>query len=96
MLTISRTVSSRISAPIWSMAPTAPGGDGRAGAMPKRVAVPRSGGRSPSIMSMVVDLPAPFGPSSATVWPRGIERLTPRTARTGPAGPRNDFSSPGG
>ena len=45
-------------------------------------------------MSIVVLLPAPFGPSSATVSPGAMSRSTPRTARTGPWGPRNDFSRP--
>ena len=35
---------------------------------------------------MVVVLPAPFGPSSATVSPVAMEMSTPRTARTGPRG----------
>ena len=34
---------------------------------------PASGGVRPSSMSIVVDLPAPFGPSSATVSPGAIE-----------------------
>ena len=45
-------------------------------------------------MSIAVDLPAPFGPSSATVSPRAIDTSIPRTARTGPAGPRQDLVSP--
>ncbi len=45
-------------------------------------------------MSIVVDFPAPLGPSSATVSPPAIETSIPRTARTGPAGPRQDFTSP--
>ena len=45
-------------------------------------------------MSIVVDLPAPFGPSSATVSPRAIETSTSRTARTAPCGPENVFTSP--
>ena len=35
-------------------------------------------------MSMVVDLPAPFGPSSATVSPGAIVRSMPCTALTSP------------
>jgi hypothetical protein len=38
-------------------------------------------------MSMTVVLPAPLGPSRATVEPRWSERSRPRTARTAP----NDF-----
>ena len=43
---------------------------------------------------MVVDLPAPFGPSSATVSPAAIETSMPRTACTGPCGERNDLTRP--
>ena len=43
---------------------------------------------------MVVDLPAPLGPSSATVSPGAIERSIPRTAGTGPPGARYVFVSP--
>ena len=45
-------------------------------------------------MSIVVDFPAPFGPSSATVSPGEIVMSTPRTALTGPAGERKDFVNP--
>jgi len=48
---------------------------------------------------MVVDLPAPFGPSRATVWPRGTVRPTPSTARTAPKlllTPRSEIASPSG
>ena len=45
-------------------------------------------------MSMVVDLPAPFGPSSATVSPGAIVMSTPRTACTGPFGDLKVFVSP--
>jgi hypothetical protein len=43
---------------------------------------------------MVVDFPAPFGPSSATISPARIEMSTPRTATMAPFFVRNDFSSP--
>ena len=43
---------------------------------------------------MVVDLPAPFGPSRATVSPGAIVMSTPRTACTAPPGERNDLVSP--
>ena len=76
----SRTDRSRISSPVWSIAPIAPAstasdGDGRTARR-----VPASGCVRPSSMSIVVDLPAPFGPSSATVSPRAIEMSIPRTA----------------
>ena len=35
-------------------------------------------------MSIVVDLPAPFGPSNATVSPGATETSIPRTALTSP------------
>ncbi len=43
---------------------------------------------------MVVDLPAPFGPSRATVSPGAMSMSTPRTAWTGPAGLRNVLTRP--
>jgi hypothetical protein len=52
--------------------------------MPKTDALPASGSSSPSTMSSVVDLPAPFGPSSATVSPDSTVTSMPRTARTFP------------
>ena len=45
-------------------------------------------------MSIVVDLPAPFGPSRATVSPGAIVMSMPRTAWTGPLGDRNVLVSP--
>ena len=45
-------------------------------------------------MSIVVDLPAPLGPSSATVSPGRIVTSIPLTAGTGPPGPRYVFFSP--
>jgi hypothetical protein len=44
----------------------------------------RVGRVRPSIMSMVVVLPAPFGPSRATVSPGAMTRSSDRTARTAP------------
>ena len=53
------------------------------------VTVPSSGPSRPSSMSIVVDLPAPFGPSSATVSPRReSRRRCPRTASIVPLGVR--------
>src|SRR5205823_13378157 len=46
------------------------------GAVPNTDTVPASGGSRPSSMSMVVDLPAPLGPSSVTVSPDAIEMFT--------------------
>jgi hypothetical protein len=45
-------------------------------------------------MSMVVDLPAPLGPSSATISPARIEMSTPRTASTVPCGVLKDLTRP--
>ncbi len=45
-------------------------------------------------MSIVVDLPAPFGPSRATVSPGEIVTSTPRTACTGPWGLRKVLVRP--
>jgi len=55
-----------------------------AGDIPNSVTLPESGGVRPSTMSMVVVLPAPLGPSSATVSPGAIARSSERTARTWP------------
>jgi hypothetical protein len=45
-------------------------------------------------MSIVVDLPAPFGPSSATVSPGAIDTSRSRTASIAPCGARKVFASP--
>src|SRR3954453_4829371 len=65
---------------------------------PRTIARPPSGSRSPSRISTVVVLPAPFGPSSpkisplatsksmpATAWPSPYRLVRPRTRMTGPA-----------
>ena len=78
----SRTVTSRISAPAWSIAPTIPAATASFGGPPSSETVPVSGAVSPSSMSIVVDFPAPLGPSSATVSPRSIDTSMPRTAWT--------------
>ncbi len=54
------------------------------GVRPQTRTSPRSGVVSPSSMPTVVDLPAPFGPSSATTEPGGTVRSMPRTASTVP------------
>jgi hypothetical protein len=82
----SRTVRYSITPPVCSRPPMAPALIASAGAMPNTDTVPESGGSRPSIMSMVVVLPAPLGPSRATVSPGAIEISTPRTARTGASG----------
>ncbi len=84
MVMSSRTLRYGMTPPTCSMAPTAPALIASAGVLPNRDTVPASGLVRPSSMSMVVDLPAPFGPSSATVCPAGMVRSMPRTACTGP------------
>src|SRR3954454_4903227 len=91
----SRAVRSRISAPVCSIAPTAPRATARSGGSPNTETLPASGCSRPSVMSSVVDLPAPFGPSSATVSPVSMRRSIPRTASTTPpCGVLNDFVRP--
>jgi hypothetical protein len=66
------------------MPPTQPARTAAAGGRPNTDTVPVSGRVRPSIMSIVVVLPAPFGPSNATVSPGAMIRSIDRTARTGP------------
>ena len=54
------------------------------GVDPKSETVPASGRIRPNIMSIVVVLPAPLGPSRASVSPGLIVRSMPRTALTTP------------
>src|SRR5262249_2466906 len=54
------------------------------GSMPRTATVPASGRRYPSQISMVVVLPAPFGPSTAVTAPRRARRLSPSTAAVRP------------
>ena len=84
MATSSRTDRLRINPPVCSMAPTAPARTASCGERPNTVTAPASGRLSPRIMSMVVVLPAPLGPSKATVSPASMARSMPRTARTTP------------
>ena len=76
------------------------GGRGCAGARGRSrrsSTAPASGATTPRIMSSVVVLPAPFGPSSATRSPACTTRSTPSTARVAPvvlhepAGLEHDF-----
>jgi hypothetical protein len=39
----------------------------------------------PARMLIIVDLPAPFGPSKPKIWPRGTSSVTPSNARLPPA-----------
>jgi hypothetical protein len=54
------------------------------GVCPKTVTEPAVGSDKPRIMSIVVVLPAPFGPRKATISPCRISRSMPRTACTDP------------
>src|SRR3954452_18554988 len=80
--------------PVGSIAPTAPASIAPAGLRPKTDTLPLSGTLRPSSMSSVVDLPAPLGPSNATVCPAGIDTSTSRTACTRPPGAGNDLARP--
>ena len=82
--TSSRTVTSGISPPDWSMAPTRPDFTPWYGSSPNILIRPLVGLRSASSMSSEVDLPAPFGPSRATVSPARRSRVSPSTARSRP------------
>ena len=62
------------------MAPTRPDFTAWYGSEPNIWILPLVGLRSASSMSREVDLPAPFGPSSATVSPGRRSRLSPSTA----------------
>src|SRR3954447_17090888 len=48
--------------------------------MPSNSTLPLVGTVSPARQLKNVDLPAPFGPISPTIWPCAIERLAPSTA----------------
>src|SRR4051794_21759946 len=52
--------------------------------VPARLISPAAGATMPMIARRVVDLPAPFGPTSPTSSPRSTRRLRPRTTRTAP------------
>jgi hypothetical protein len=57
------------------MPPIFPADAAADGVRPSTLTSPEVGVRSPSMVSIAVDLPAPFGPSSATVSPRAISKL---------------------
>src|SRR5215831_6617498 len=68
--------------PDCSMTPTR-GRSARAsatGSSPRTVTLPAPGRRYPSQISIVVVLPAPFGPRTAVTAPRAARRLSPSTA----------------
>ena len=92
--TSSRTVRSRRREPVCSIAPTRPPSTTADGSWPKTDTVPASGPASPRIASIVVDLPAPFGPRSATVSRGAIETSIPHTAGTTVSPVRYDLTRP--
>src|SRR5580704_519130 len=68
--------------PDWSITPILGSSFGRfrAGSSPSTRTVPASAARYPSQTSIVVVLPAPFGPRIAVTSPRPAVRLSPSTA----------------
>ena len=66
------------------MAPTRPDFTAWYGSEPNISIFPLVGLRNASSMSSEVDLPAPFGPSRATVSPGRKSRVSPSTARSRP------------
>ncbi len=90
---ISRTVSSTLrsasSPPVWRTAETRPASTAARGCRPITSTVPAVGSVRPRIMSSVVVFPAPFGPSSATTSPAPIVRSMSSTAVMEPCGVRN-------
>ena len=67
----SPTRASLGSPPCWSIAPTLPARTASRGRRPSTSTAPAAGGSSPRTALTTVDLPAPLGPSRATVWPGG-------------------------
>ncbi|OIQ77152.1 hypothetical protein GALL_411570 [mine drainage metagenome] len=88
--TVSATVRSLRRPPVWRTAETLPAAMASRGARPKTRTVPLSGRANPSSMSIVVVLPAPFGPRNARTSPASTWRSSPSTARTEP----NDLVRP--
>ena len=84
MLSSSTTWTPGIIPPSWSIAPTRPRAAAAPGWAPSTRMLPESGGMRPRSIEIVVVLPAPFGPSRASVWPRSTARLRLSTASTGP------------
>ena len=58
-----------------------------------RLTRPAAAGRLPSSVSTSVVLPAPFGPTRATRWPRSIVRLTSATSVVSPTATRTPSAS---
>ena len=68
--------------PIWRRARRSPFWLSRVSSMSFRKALPPVGSISRLMQRIMVDLPAPDGPISATTWPFGISRLTSFSARS--------------
>ncbi len=66
---VSRTVMSLSSPPVCSTAETSPCETAPRGVSPNTRTVPPSGSERPSSMSIVVVLPAPFGPRKPKISP---------------------------
>src|SRR5215831_16586552 len=64
-----------------------------AGSYPRTATRPPSRRRNPSMISTVVVLPAPLGPSSANTSPSATSKLIPRTASTRPYDLRRSSTS---
>ena len=52
--------------------------------LPSKAMEPPCGTARPEIVRNVVDLPAPFEPSSVTTWPSSTAKDTPRSASISP------------
>ena len=70
--------------PTCSMAPTLPEAIAVRGSVPRTETSPSSWRRMPRRIEMAVDLPAPLGPSRASVSPRATSRSSLFRAMTGP------------
>ena len=80
----SRPVASRSSPPAWETTPidSRTWAGSRRMSWPATVAEPPSGWASVVRIFTVVDLPAPFGPSSPKTVPAGTEKVRPSSACT--------------
>ena len=70
--------------PDWSIAPTRPSATDWRGSLPRTSTRPSCGRTRPSSAEMVVDLPAPFGPRSASTSPWSTSRSSRSRAIRGP------------
>lgn len=82
--TSSAAVTPGISPQSCSMAAIRPPATATRGLLPAMVTLPLSAGSRPISSDTTVLFPAPFGPSSATMRPRGTSRLIRSTAVSDP------------